>query len=303
MKFVSNKLARAQPLLGTFVEITASGRQSSELEAAIEAAFSAVRRVHGLMSFHDPASDVSRINNATIDEIIVVDDWTYEVLEASADFHSRSNGRFNVGIARALQVLGLLPRGIHAASIRTPLERRNVFELLPGKCVRMAGGGGMIDLGGIAKGFAVDRAIDALKNVGIPNGLVNAGGDLATFGSDNHVVGIRDPRDPSRLICSVAMQNAAIASSALLFDPLTSERQTQSAVIHPESGQPVRSICGATVRAPSCMAADALTKVVMIAGTGSSEALNHYGASALFVADNGVVQVTVDWQGVFSIAA
>jgi FAD:protein FMN transferase len=303
MKFVSNKLLRARPLLGTFVEITASGLDANSLERAIAAAFGAVARVHALMSFHERDSDVSRLNRANIDEALVVDHWTYEVLAASAELERQSNGRFNVGVAPALQLLGLLPDLDQDHASTRVLACDNAFELLPGERVRMRKIGARIDLGGIAKGFAVDRAIDVLQQHGIESGLVNAGGDLAAFGSEDHVVGIRDPGDRSRLLCCVAVQNAGIASSGLLFDPLTAGQKAQSAVIDPGSGRPVMAICGATVCAPSCMVADALTKVVMIAGTGASETLDHYAANALLVSSDGEVEVTADWQDAFSIAA
>ena len=303
MKSVSNKVVRARPLLGTFVEITASGRGSAELETAIEAAFDVVAQVHGLMSFHDPDSDVSRLNSATTDRAIVVHGWTYEVLEAAADVHRRSKGSFNVAVAPALQHLGLLPRSTRGASIPVPLPCKDALELLPGNRVRMRAADAKIDLGGIAKGFTVDRAIDVLQRYGVPSGLVNAGGDLAAFGPDEHVVALRDPRDPARLMCRVTVRSAALASSGLLFNPLTSERGPHSATIDPESGQPASAISGATVRASTCTIADALTKVVMIAGAGSLEVLDHYVASALFVTANGDVQVTDDWQDMFPFAA
>jgi thiamine biosynthesis lipoprotein len=303
MKFVSNKMMRARPLLGTFVEIMASGLSSDKLEQAIEAAFDAVGRVHALMSFHDCDSDITRLNRATTGEPIVVDRWTHELLAASADLERRSNGLFNVAVAPALQLRGLLPHVDQGAPFTTAMVRGNAFELLPGYCVRMRAGS-RIDVGGIAKGFAVDRAIDVLKRCGVPNAVVNAGGDLAALGPDDHVVAIRDPRNPTQSICRVSIRTTALASSGMLFDPLTSEVNWQTAIIDPKSGgKPMTPICGATVQAPSCMIADALTKVVMIAGAGSSRNLDHYSACALFVTNNGDVQVTDHWQDVFPIAA
>jgi FAD:protein FMN transferase len=300
MKSASNKLVRARPLLGTFVEIAAEGAPAAQVEDGIEAAFAAIQRVHDRMSFHDAGSDVWRLNGARPGEATVVADWTYRVLEMALDLHRRSSSRFNIAIAPALQLIGLLPSTPHASAEEHRLTCS--LELLGDNRVRLRSAG-KIDLGGIAKGFAVDRAVDALRQHGIAGGIVNAGGDLAAFGSEEHIVAIRDPRDPARSICQVPIRNAALASSGLLFDPVEAIGVSHSAVIDPITGQPVRAICGATVRASRCWMADALTKVVMIAGNGASEVLDFYGASALLVMANGEVEATTSWRVACSIAA
>ena len=304
MKFASNRLARARPLLGTFVEIVTAGTAAPQMEAAIEAAFAAVERVHHLMSFHDPASDVSRFNRKAFGRAIAIDAWTYMVLEIALDLHRRSNGVFDIAVAPILQRLGLLPAFEEGGgSSSKTFGSAAAVELLPGNRVRMREDGSKIDLGGIAKGFAVDRAVDVLREHAIPSGLVNAGGDLAAFGPDDHTVDVRNPRHPGQLLCRVAVRNAALASSGLIFDPVQPHGSLHSAIIDPESSQPVTAICGATVRAPCCLVADALTKVVMIAGSASSETLDHYGASALFVTASGEVRVTADWLDALRSAA
>jgi FAD:protein FMN transferase len=303
MKSVSSKLLRARPLLGTFVEITAANSSAAEAEQGIDAAFATVQRVHDLMSFHDARSDVSRLNQARFGETIVVHGWTYRVLEVSLELHHRSKGSFNIAVAPALQRLGFLPGSAQDASSPDLVSTGTTVDLLSGNRVRVRERGSKIDLGGSAKGFAVDRAVDVLREHGIQSGLVNAGGDLAAFGAEEHIVAIRDPRDPSRLMCHVVIEDAALASSALMFDPVEPSGVVRSAVVDPESCQPVRVICGATARASSCLIADALTKLVMVTGTRSSEVLDHYAASALFVMANGEVEMTTDWQYEFSVAA
>ena len=301
MKCASNKLIRARPLLGTFVEIAAEGAAAAQVEDGIEAAFAAVKRVHDRMSFHDAGSDVWRLNDARPGETVVVTDWTYRVLEMALDLQRRSNGCFNIAIASALQLIGLLPSTPRASPAMDPATCTLV--LLSDHRVRRCGSAGSIDLGGIAKGFAVDRAVDALREHGIAAGTVNAGGDLAAFGPEAQIIALRDPRNPRRSICHVPVDNSALASSGLLFDPVEAITAPYSAIIDPITCQPVNAICGATVRASCCWIADALTKVVMVAGTGSSEVLDFYGASALLVMANGEVLATPSWQDACSIAA
>ena len=134
------------------------------------------------------------------------------------------------------------------------------------------------------------------------NALVNAGGDLAAFGEEAQLVHIRHPRDPRRLVCSVEVTNEALATTARRFDPFHSADTTGSAIIDPGSGRPMDAIDGATVRAPSCLIADALTKIVMLAGTGSAGLLELYDASALLISADDV-QISPDWQHAVHLAA
>src|SRR5271165_3746740 len=99
---------RARPLLGTFVEIAVADTSSATADAAIGAAFDAVAQVHALMSFHDPASDVSRLNRAADVGAIATHAWTFDVLATAVELHRRSRGLFNVAVAPVLQTLGLL---------------------------------------------------------------------------------------------------------------------------------------------------------------------------------------------------
>jgi thiamine biosynthesis lipoprotein len=178
------------------------------------------------------------------------------------------------------------------------------IELLPGRRrrVRFRDGVG-IDLGGIAKGFAVDRAVEVLRDRGVPSGVVNAGGDLAAFGPKPHSVYIRDPSFPQRLLGRVELNDEALASSAGRHHPFGAADVFDPAIVDPRTRAPARMVRGATVCASSCMLADALTKVVMIAGEKSAALLREYRASALIVSADGEVRVTADWQHAVCLAA
>jgi thiamine biosynthesis lipoprotein len=295
-------IRRARPLLGTFVEIAAAGQALDAAEAAVEAAFSAVARVHRLMSFHEAGSDVSRLNRGAASGAVRVHDWTYQVLEAARDLHRRSGGVFDICVAPVLQKLGLLPgeAGVFVPGVRAADDP---IRLLPENRVRFADPRNKIDLGGIAKGFAVDRAVEALLARGIAEGQVNAGGDLRVFGPCSHAVDIRDPRQPDRPLYRIALRDAALASSAGRFDPVRSCNALDSSVIDPATAMPVRAISGATVCAPGCMMADALTKVVMNAGESAAAILEHYGADAMFVSARGELHITADWKSEVHLAA
>src|SRR5215467_860684 len=151
MAAAPDRLRRARPLLGTFVEITVAHAAPDLVEAAVEAAFDAIARVHQRMSFHDPLSDVSRLNNHAAAGAVTVDPWTFQVLEAAVELHRRSAGAFDVGVAPVLQEIGLLPGPIRArppGPLVTSVD--GPIGLLPGCRVRFRDQHAAIDLGGIA---------------------------------------------------------------------------------------------------------------------------------------------------------
>ena len=295
MRSASSSTRRARPLLGTFVVIATGEAASPGLDAVLDAAFDAVATVHSLMSFHEPSSDVSRLNREAGRGAVVVHDWTFEVLQAALDLDGRSGGVFDIAIAPALQRLGRLP--VHAGQPQPDAGtgKAGGFLLLDGNRVRFSGPEVSVDLGGIAKGYAVDRALAQLRRAGLASAHVNAGGDQAVFGGEPSEVHIRDPRQPGRLMTSIALYNGAVASSGGSFDPVTSAHPGDSAVIDPTTGQSGNAIAGASVCAPTCMIADALTKVVMLMGQKSTGLIEDYRASALLVSANGEICATSNW--------
>jgi len=303
---VSDSVRRARPLLGTLVEVQI-GRCSGDREAAIEAAFGAVADVHKRMSFHDRDSDVSSLNRGAYHDAVKVAASTYAVLQAAIELHRRSDGLFDIAVAEKLQRMGLLPdRGEphgsepHGAATRGSTTH---ITLLPDRYVRYRHPGVRIDLGGIAKGFAVDCAVQALQEHGVCSGLVNAGGDMRAFGPEPYAVSIRKPDDPSRLMFRTHVRDEALASSGQRFDPMQSRSIFKSAIIDPTGAIVPCDMAGATVRAASCMVADALTKVAMLAGERSAAILEHYGASAMLMKACGEVCVSAGWREVDCLAA
>ena len=177
MRSASNRVRRARPSLGTFVEITARGNNEAKLHDAIGRAFNAIARVDRLMSFHRADSDVSNINLEAFQRKVTVDPWTWQVLRAAQKLSHQTDGIFDITVARKLMQWKYLPR-----------RYRNVSKgnwrdiVLEKNCTVRFRQPVIIDLGGIAKGFAVDRAVKALKCAGLRSGVVNAGGDLRVFG-------------------------------------------------------------------------------------------------------------------------
>jgi FAD:protein FMN transferase len=280
----NERMHRARPLLGTLVEVLASGLEPSRAGVAIQRAFMAVERVHRLMSFHESSSDVSRLNRSGCRRPVAVDPWTFAVLTEAQELSRISAGAFDVTVASDLVRWGLLPGS------RTAFSREDWhggswvdIELLPRCRVRFARPV-TIDLGGIAKGFAVDRAVDALQRCGVPSGVVNAGGDLRVFGDGAQKVSVRHPGAPSTLLPVLELREEAVATSAPYFSVRRWRGRTVSHLVDPRTRRSFTTAVSVSVRASLCSIADALTKVVFTAED-AAPVLEASGARALILSE------------------
>lgn len=259
-------------MLGTFVEITATD------EDAIEAAFGVIAQVHRLMSAHEAESDLSRINRFAHVRTVEVHEWTAEVLQRALYWAEASSGAFDpVGAGSAALKHQLIPRHtdqpLPEAIHWTSLE-------LHGASARLTRAA-CIDLGGIAKGFAVDRAIETLKVAGCEKGLVNAGGDLRGFGAEPWPVTLIDPLT-RRAIAEMQIVDRALATSAGL--------RTGDQLSFDHLGGPNDRWTSVSVLAATACNADALTKLVWTAGERLNFLLETNEAVAIGIRPNGAVE-------------
>ncbi|MCB1210127.1 MAG: FAD:protein FMN transferase [Verrucomicrobiales bacterium] len=282
-----NQIKRCQPLLGTFVEITLEGPQSAEtLHHWAGKAFELISSVGRMMSFHDASSDISRLNRCAHISPIHVHPWTHEVIRKAVKLSADTEGAFDVTVAPKLVQMGYLPRHrpfvtLNDAGMWTDidlLEGGNIFFRKPL----------MIDLGGIAKGFAVDKAIDWLSSHALTSAVVNAGGDLRVFGSGPHSFAIRNPAAPQESYLPAEMLRPSVATSAAYFSRKRHGLERVSPIVHPVTGKSLRSNRSVSVFAPTCIQADALTKAVLLAPQALwSRVLREANSLALFVTQRG----------------
>jgi thiamine biosynthesis lipoprotein len=276
------EIRRCRPLLGTFVEIQAFGSDLTDLESVVEAAFLAIAQVHRLMSFHDPESDISRMNRDACYKRAHVHPWTSRVLKSAQEFSRNTDGIFDITMAGQLVKWNYLPRcGSHGARG----SWRDII-LEPTGHVRFRRPL-LIDLGGIAKGFAVDRAVDILKRKRVTAGIVNAGGDLRVFGSASQLVHLRHPAYPKRAAGAVRLRERAIATSGIYFARTKNRGRWVSPMLDGRTGRAACDLISVTVAAANCMTADALTKVVFALRERAAPLLARYSADALLFEQNG----------------
>lgn len=263
------RMRRARPLLGTLVEIRVDGVAEARALAAIDAAFDEIADVHRLMSFHEAGSDVSRVNRGASRAPVAVDARTREVIALALAFARESQGRFDPTVASELVAWGLLPRPVEAPAPASAADWRDL-EILDDGRVRAAKPL-WIDLGGIAKGYAVDRAIERLLALGIAEACVNAGGDLRRIGEGTEPVHIRRPAAPHRPVRTLLLGEGSLASSGSYFTRAHVDAKTRT---------PMRERCVSVV-ADRCDVADALTKIVMSDAAAAAPLLDAWDAEAL----------------------
>lgn len=269
-------ITRCRPLLGTFVEVTVPAAQT----AAIDHAFAAIEHVHRCMSFHDPDSDLGLIRAAPAGATITLDPETVKVLHFALELYGHSGGLFDVTVGRALVRTGFLPRaGIDHLAAFTGNSAD--IAIIAADRIRIARRV-IIDLGGIAKGHAVDQAVAALQAAGAAEGLVNAGGDLRAFGDRDWTAELRDADDIVR--SAIIVRNAALASSANLSGRRRLRGQTYSPHFS-SGGQPVLCDHRVSVIAPSCILADGMTKIALADPALAQRLLKRYGGHLLPVPD------------------
>lgn len=254
-------MKRMRALLGTYVEISAEHEDAGLLGATIDQAFAAVEQVHRLMSVHCPGSDLSRINRVAWRRPVEVHPWTARTLRWAERLNAATGGLFDCAVGHELGRYGLV-----AGCFFDTAESGSLgdLEVSADNEVRLARRVAL-DLGGLAKGFAVDRAIARLRGSGVRQAVVNAGGDLRTIGTPQPIH-VRLPAGGVRL--AGVLSNGAIATSG-----------TQ-AVVDVGGRRPLAGEALYSVVAPSCVVADGLTKAVAQSGRLDAPWLAAFGASA-----------------------
>ena len=275
----SNDTLRAQPWLGTYVSIAAQGKQAVVCNA-IQAAFDAIATVHHSMSFQNPCSELSDLNRLAQQRPVRVSAPVYRVLQASVALAKVSNGCFDPTIAGRLVQDRVLP----------PPNANQIDEFANWKDIQLLGNRYVqfskplwLDLSGIAKGFAVDLAIQTLKKNGVQAATVNAGGDIRLFGRQQTVF-VRNPHDLSKQIPLLELENGAVATSANYF---TDTDENPCALFDAESQRYLQQPCSVTVTAPRAIWADALTKIVFAKRERCLPLLKRLTASAMLINQDG----------------
>jgi FAD:protein FMN transferase len=228
-------MRRAQPWLGTIVEVGCINADENLMIHACNKAFESIEAIHERFSFQSKHSELTQFNQAPVAEQLTVSSSFAELLRLCLELNLHSEGYIE-------------PCAGHSGCI-TDIEL-NIEDHTAIKKARL-----ILDLSGIAKGYAVDRAIDTLVACGIACGWVNAGGDLRMFGSNVPKLHLRTP-NLQKMTEEIWLQNVAVASSGNYLNPVVG-------VFNPKSEIALNSESAATVQASTCVIADALCKAAL----------------------------------------
>jgi thiamine biosynthesis lipoprotein len=256
--------------MGTVLEATAYGEPAA-VEAALRAAFAAVARLEELLSTYREESEISRINREAAARPVAVSADTLACVEEAIAFARRTGGAFDPTLTR---------NGHRAVAIDR--EARSIRFLREGL---------RLDLGGIGKGFALERAAAMLEERGVTRALLNFGGQVLALdpppGREAWIIPVRDPMREGEDLGHYELARGSVSTSG------TYERGKH--IIDPRTGEPAAAALSATVCARSAIAADALSTAIHVLGAGEAEEIIRQvegGAALIVPADGARVEIS-----------
>jgi thiamine biosynthesis lipoprotein len=290
-------------MMDTVITISVVSHSKDHAERALNSAFLELKRLEALFDFYSPESEVSRINrDAGISRVTVSQDML-TVLERAYFVSEKTGGAFDITAGSLLAlydfVHGIKPQP-RVLKAHLPLvnykalhiERDDTSVFLEKKGMR-------IDLGGIVKGYAADRAVDTLKRAGISSGLVAVAGDIKAFGlkpdKKPWKIGIKDPRAEGEndIIAVLDLKDMAISTSGDYERYFILDGERYHHLLSPKTGFPVHTCQSVSIIAQEGVLADAFATGVFILGPEKGmKIIEQMGFDGIIIDNEGHVHVT-----------
>ncbi len=266
--------------------------QDTRAAQAFAAAEGELRDVEAKMSTYIQGSEMWLLNTATAGELVPLSPTAVEVLNAAAEGHRQTAGAFDVTIRPVIEQwkqaaqTGRLPSPAQLADARAASSWEQI-EIMPNGAIKTSETV-TVDLGGIAKGYGIDRAVKAMQRRGISAGLVDVGGDLRAFGrrpgGGPWRIGIRSPFDKGQMLGSLGVTDAAVCTSGNYERYSIIEGRRYSHIIDPHTARPVEIAPSVTVVAPTATEADTWATALSVLGTNGLELVEaHDDIEALLI--------------------
>lgn len=271
-----NTYKQMRQMMGTYVEITVSSDSKNNAEKAISAAFDEISKVNDLMSTYNKNSQLSQLNAASGFKPLVMDESIIDVLTISKKYYEISNHRFDVTVGPLIDLWGFyrnqgyLPREIEIRKRKNLVGMVNVYFNDDTREVFLPAKGMRLDLGAVAKGWAVDKAVDALKSYPtIKGAVVNAGGDIYSYGRDHNdkewSIGVRSIIARG-LAEKINLKDKAVVTSGCYERFFILNGHEYCHIIDAVSGYPIPAGTSVTIIADTAAEADALATTVLLMG-------------------------------------
>ena len=269
-------------VMGTFTRMTVVAPDDASAEAGIKAALDAQRQIDRLMSYQRADSELSRINTQACDHPVVITPETMAVLVEAQRISQITDGAFDISVAPLMDLWAMAaeantpPTQTQIAEARAKVDYTQIILDPNAMTVSLARPGMKLDLGGIAKGYAIDLSIQALKARGAVGAMVDIGGDIYCFGrpprdKSGWRIALQDPRtanDPTanqyRLILDFTDRAVTTSGHYYRFELVGTERVSH--IIDTHQGTGANRLASVTILAPTAMTADALATAVSVMG-------------------------------------
>ncbi|MEJ2636961.1 MAG: FAD:protein FMN transferase [Calditrichia bacterium] len=266
-------------LMGTIVETDVQGPDISACRKALLLAYQEMSRVENLLSYQISTSEISRINREAGIRPVKVSGETFGIIKRARNYSQKFNGLFDITIGVVTSRWGFSENGEQDITVPSDSELARLLPLVNYRLmvlnerdstVYLQKKGMKIDLGGIAKGYAIDRGVHVLKQNNISQFFLNAGGDIYTSGKKDGLekwrVGIKHPRHLDRIIAKFQLSDYAVATSGDYerFAIIGGKRYHH--IIDPRSGFPSTQCRSVSVLAPTAEEADAMATWLFILG-------------------------------------
>ncbi|MBN2130254.1 MAG: FAD:protein FMN transferase [Sedimentisphaerales bacterium] len=270
-------------IMGTFSRVVVVARNEKAGRACIAAAFKAQRRIESLMSYHRPDSELNKVNRYAAEKAVPVNPMTFEVLQQAVHFSELSCGAFDVTVGPLIDLWRVAGDANEPPSEAALAEARGKVGydklILDEKAmtVRFAVEGMRVDLGGIAKGFAIDKSVEAARKGGALGGMVDIGGDIRCFGrppegQEHWRIGLQDPTEATEDLATgeplmiLQLLDVAVTTSGDYRRYTTVAGQKQSHIMDAQTGRGAAQLVSVTMIAPDATTADALATAVSVLG-------------------------------------
>ncbi len=292
------KLSRTIFLMDTHVDVTIYSASTQAAQTAMGAMFEEMQRLEGLLSRHIQGSDLHRINAAAGEAPVQVRPETIFVLKRALEFAALSEGAFDPTVAPLLELWGF---GGAAPAVPSVAQLARALELVDYRMVELdeelktvflPRRGMKLDLGGIAKGYIVDRGLELARGAGSA-AFINAGGDISVLGrkpgGGDWRIGVQDPRDSGSLVAIINLDAGSVATSGDYQRFFEVEGERFHHILDPDTGMPASGLFSVSIVAPDATTADALATSVFVLGQARGMALVEGlpGVEALIVNEKG----------------
>jgi thiamine biosynthesis lipoprotein len=275
--------SRYRVVMGTFSRVVVIARSQRAAQRCIQAAFDAQERIETLMSYHRPDSELNRLNRSAAGKPIPVNPMTFEVLHKAIEFSRLSDGAFDVTVGPLVDLWRMAgeanepPTQDALAGARRKVGYDKLILDEKSMTVQFAVEGMRLDLGGIAKGYAIDTSVEAMKRKGALGGMVDIGGDVRCFGrppqgQEHWRVGLQDPNvapddaGPAKPLLVLHMTDGAVTTSGDYRRFTRVGGENQSHIMDTQTGRGANRLASVTVIAPDATTADALATAVSVLG-------------------------------------